>query len=98
VVYVLASVGAIRLLFFGPQRSVPTWEIVVPVAGLVVLAYTLFRNVYPLPSGTSLIAPLVAAAWLLLALVFVVTARGVAQRAGERLTAEEGLTAAASRS
>jgi hypothetical protein len=51
----------------------------------------LYRNVIPLPAGRSLIAPVVAAVWLLAGLVFVLAAPRVAERAGERLTADEGL-------
>lgn len=49
VAYLLASCGAIRLLFFGDRRGVPRWEIVIPVLGILVLLYTLIRNVFPLP-------------------------------------------------
>jgi amino acid transporter len=95
VVYLLASIGVIRLLFFGPARTVAVWEAVVPVAGLVVLGYTLYRNVIPLPQGKSLVAPVVAAVWLLVGLAFVLAAPRVARRAGERLTADEGLSTVA---
>jgi amino acid transporter len=97
VVYVLASIGVIRLLFTGKDRSVRTWEVIVPLAGLVVLGYTLYRNVIPLPEGKNLIAPVVAAVWLLVGLVFVLAAPRIARRAGEALTADEGLTAAKER-
>ena len=30
---------------------VPTWQIVVPIAALVVLGYTLYRNVVPYPDS-----------------------------------------------
>jgi amino acid transporter len=95
VVYVLASVGVIRLLFVGGRDpSVRAWEVVVPIAGLIVLGYTLYRNVIPLPEGRNLIAPVVAAVWLLAGLGFVLAAPRVARRAGEALTADEGLTTA----
>ncbi|SHN43184.1 APC family permease [Cryptosporangium aurantiacum] len=97
VVYVLASVGVIRLLFIDRDPRVRTWEVVVPVGGLIVLGYTLYRNVIPLPEGRSLIAPVVAALWLLAGLVFVLAAPRLARRAGEALTADEGLTAAKER-
>ncbi|MFI5953015.1 APC family permease [Cryptosporangium sp. NPDC051539] len=94
VVYVLASVGVIRLLFVCRDVSVRMWEVVVPLAGLVVLGYTLYRNVIPLPEGKSLVAPLVAAVWLLVGLVAVLAAPRLTRRAGAALTADEGLTAA----
>jgi len=94
VAYVLASVGVIRLLFLSGERSVPTWEAVIPAAGLVVLGYTLYRNVYPFPQGKAWVPPALAAVWLLAGLAFVLAAPGVARRAGEKLTADEGLSAA----
>ena len=94
VAYVLASIGVIRLLFLSGERTVPTWEAVIPVAGLIVLGYTLYRNVYPFPQGKAWVPPGLAAAWLLAGLAFVLAAPGVARRAGEKLTADEGLSAA----
>ena len=52
VVYVLASVGCIMLVFVRHKLPVPMWQIVVPIAGLIVLGYTLYRNVIPYPTGT----------------------------------------------
>lgn len=49
-VYVLATVGMTRLVFV--QRKlpgVPAWQMVIPVAAIVVLGYPLYRNVYPYP-------------------------------------------------
>ncbi|TQS42959.1 APC family permease [Cryptosporangium phraense] len=97
VVYVLASVGVIRLLFVGRDPRVRTWEVIIPVAGLIVLGYTLYRNVIPLPEGKSLVAPAVAAVWLLVGLVAVLAAPRLTRRAGAALTADEGLTAAKER-
>ena len=52
VVYLLTTVGAIRLLFFSGPAKVRRWEIVIPIAGAIVLGYTLYRNVWPYPKGT----------------------------------------------
>ena len=54
-VYALATIGAAKLLFFSGERRVAAWEVVVPFLALVVIGYTLFRNVYPYPTD--------AAAW-----------------------------------
>src|SRR5271154_6468241 len=53
VVYVLASIGCIILVFVRHKLPVPTWQIIIPIAGLVVLGYTLYRNVIPYPTGDS---------------------------------------------
>jgi amino acid transporter len=94
VVYVLATIGAVRLVFFsGDPRGddVPRWQIVVPVLALVVLGYTLYRNVIPYPEGTAGWMPVICGVWLLIAIVFVLARPRLAQEAGRRLTAEEGL-------
>jgi amino acid transporter len=91
VVYVLATVGAMRLLFFSADRSTRRWEIVIPVLALVVLGYTIYRNVVPYPSGEAGWNPAICAVWLLAAVAVVLARPAIARRAGERLTADEGL-------
>src|ERR671913_2228585 len=44
-VYALATIGAAKLLFFSGGRLVAAWEVVVPFLALVVIGYTLYRNV-----------------------------------------------------
>ena len=51
VAYVLATIGAMRLLFFSGDTTTRRWEIVIPVLALVVLGYTIYRNVVPYPTG-----------------------------------------------
>src|SRR4051794_29695139 len=60
VMYVLANVAAARHL---PRR-----EAVVPVLGIAVAAYTLYRNVWPVPDWPFSAFPYVVAAWLLVGL------------------------------
>jgi amino acid transporter len=71
VVYLVTTVGAIRLLFFTPPRTVPAWELVIPIAALVVLGYTVFRNVVPYPTGAGAAFPIVAGGWILLGIILV---------------------------
>jgi amino acid transporter len=92
VVYVLATIGAVRLVYFSRERTVAWWEIVIPCLAMVVLIYTIYRNVLPYPTGAAAWFPVVGAAWILLAVAVVVLRPTVARRAGQRLTAEEGLT------
>ena len=91
VAYVLATIGVARLLFFSGTRQVAAWEFVVPVLALALLGYTLYKNLFPLPSGKAAVPPLLAVAWLLVGVVYVIAVPGAAHRAGERLTADEGL-------
>jgi hypothetical protein len=64
---------------------------VVPALALVLLAYTLFRNVVPYPEGAAGIYPAISAAWILVGVAIVVVRRGAARRAGRLLTASDGL-------
>jgi amino acid transporter len=90
--YALTIVGAMRLLFFGGRRLAPIGEIVIPVLALLVIGYTLYRNVLPYPTGAAAWFPVVCGVWLLAAVVFVLARPGVARRAGRQLAADEGLT------
>jgi hypothetical protein len=55
VAYLLATVGCMRLVFSAVHRTtaVPRWQVMVPVAGLAVLGYTIWRNLVPLPRGAA---------------------------------------------
>ena len=91
VAYVLTTIGAIRLVFVQHKIQVPQWEIVIPLAALVVLGYTLYRNVIPYPeSGPAQWFPVIAGGWIVLAVIAVLVAPGAAKRLGERLAADEG--------
>lgn len=99
IAYGLATLGCVKLLFFsGPAapgvKAVPRWELVVPILAMLLLAYTLFRNVVPLPSGSALWGPGLAVAVLVIVLLVVLARPAAARRAGERLTRSEGLQAA----
>jgi amino acid transporter len=93
VVYVLASIGCIILVFVRHKLPVPTWQIIVPIAGLLVLGYTLYRNVIPYPTGDSAWFPVVAGVWLAVAVVAVIVAAGTARKLGAALAAREGIKA-----
>jgi len=99
IAYGLATVGCVKLLFFsGPPapgvKPVARWELVIPVLAMLLLAYTLFRNVVPLPSGSALWGPGLSIAVLVIVLVVVLARPAAARRAGELLTRSEGLQAA----
>lgn len=94
VAYLLATVGMTLLVFVRRRMpGVPAWQVVLPIAAIVVLGYTLYRNVYPYPSGDPKWYPVVAGIWLLVAVVAVVAAPRTARRLGEALTAAEGIAA-----
>ena len=99
VAYVLATIGMTRLVFFQRKMPVPGWQIIVPIAALVVLGYTIYRNVWPYPpmhnpDGSQNPAywfPIVAGGWLALCVLLVIVFGGAARRVGQRLAADEGL-------
>ncbi|MDQ6641221.1 MAG: APC family permease, partial [Actinomycetota bacterium] len=70
VAYVLATAGCIKLIWVDKKMSVPTWEIVIPVLALVMLADTIYRNVIPYPTeGPARWFPVVAFGWLVVVTV-----------------------------
>ena len=93
VAYVLASVGCIMLVFVRRKLPVPMWQIVIPIAGLIVLGYTLYRNVIPYPTGDGRWFPVTAGVWLLAAVVAVIVAPRTARKLGAALAAREGIKA-----
>jgi amino acid transporter len=89
-VYALATIGAAKLFFFSGERRVAAWEIVVPFLALLVIGYTLFRNVYPYPTEAARWYPIIAAAWVVAGVLVTFVRYAATQRAGERFLAEEG--------
>src|SRR6266571_5662005 len=62
-------------------------------AGVLVLGYTLWRNVIPYPTGTARWFPVVSGAWLVAAVIAVIFAPGTARKLGVALAAREGIAA-----
>jgi amino acid transporter len=92
VAYVLATIGCVILVFVRRRLPVPMWQVVIPLAALVVIGYTLYRNVIPYPpSGPGRWFPVVSGGWLAAALIVAVVAPGFARRLGAALTAREGI-------
>jgi amino acid transporter len=92
-VYALATVGAARLLFFSGERHVAAWEVVVPFLALLLIGYTLLRNIYPYPTDAARWYPIIAAVWVIIGILLTFVRYAATRRAGERLMAEEGLAA-----
>jgi amino acid transporter len=92
-VYALATIGAAKLLFLSGERQVAAWEVVVPFLALVVIGYTLLRNVYPYPTDAGSWYPIIAALWVIVGVLLTFVRSAATRRAGERLMAEEGLAA-----
>jgi amino acid transporter len=93
VAYIVTNAGAIRYLFISARRA-PMWEIVIPLAGIAFLIYTIYRNVHGVPFPYDRF-PFWVAGWLLVGLIFIVFAPKLARRIGQALTRDAGLEAPA---
>ena len=91
VAYAMACLGAVRLFMRSEPGAVRRWEIVIPMLGLLMLAYTLFRNVIPWPAGMSQWGPGLAIAVLAAVTTAAIARPAAARSAGTKLLAQSGL-------
>jgi amino acid transporter len=89
VAYILVNVGAIKYLFIDARR-VSRWEIFMPVLGIAFLAYTLYRQVLPVPPSPYNYFPYVVLAYLVIGAGLVIAVPGMAARVGTGLARSEG--------
>jgi amino acid transporter len=79
VAYLMATLGAIKFLFFDGKVKTPRWQIVIPALGAVFVVYTLYKNVtgqtFPYDRF-----PYVVAVYLVIGLGIVVLTPGLAGR------------------
>jgi len=82
VAYLLATFGCIKLIWIDNKMpQVRRWEIVVPLAAVVVIGYTLYRNVLPYPDvNPARWFPVVAGGWVAVVTVVAFAVPGFAQR------------------
>jgi amino acid transporter len=90
-VYLMVTVGTIRFLFFGAKRLAPIREIIIPLAGIAVVVYTMYRSIFPVPSGPAEYYPYIAGGWIVIAILAVLVNPGMARRIGSRLARDEGI-------
>jgi amino acid transporter len=93
VAYLLATVGMTLLVFVKRKMpQVPAWQVIIPAAAIIVLAYTLYRNVYPYPpkSSDAFWYAIVAGGWLLAAVIAVLVAPRTARKLGTALSVPRG--------
>jgi hypothetical protein len=88
VAYVMATVGAIRYLFFaGGAAKVPAWQIIIPILGGAFVCYTIYRNVFVGQEGAFAHLPYIEVVWLIVGLGVVLVAPGLAGRVRAGLAA-----------
>jgi len=80
VAYVMATVGAIRFLFFQGAPKVPIWQVLIPILGGAFVCYTIYRNVFIGQTGALANCPYIEIAFLVVGLVVVLVAPGLAGR------------------
>lgn len=87
VAYGMTSIGVIRYTF-KPGSVIPKWEAIIPVLGLVFLAYVYVIQIAgQQPPYTYF--PWIAGAWCLIGLVIVLVKPALANRIGSRLSMED---------
>lgn len=79
VAYVLATVGAIRFLFFTGEPKAPRWQAVIPTLGGAFVVYTIYKNVVHVESPYSYFGWLVLV-WLVIGAALIVLVPGLAGR------------------
>jgi amino acid transporter len=87
VAYVLATIGAIYFLFFKGEPKAPMWQVAIPVLGGAFVCYTIYRNVFVGQVGTYGRLPYIEVAYLIVGLVVVSVAPGLAGRVRAGLAA-----------
>lgn len=88
VAYALATVGALKYLFFTGAAKAPRWQVVIPVLALAFVLYTIYKNVVGVV-GPYRFFPYIVLAWLVAGAVLVLTVPGLADRVRGRLAASE---------
>ncbi|MCE0768081.1 APC family permease [Pseudonocardia kujensis] len=91
VAYLMCTIGATRYLFFDGGPRVRRIEILIPLAGIAFLLFTLFKNVYPVPDAPYDLFPYLVAAWIGASVVFTLANPGFARRLGDQLRRQDGL-------
>jgi len=88
VAYALATLGALRFLFFNGPRKAPLWQMAVPVLGLIFVGYTIYKNVVGV-SGPYRYFPYYILAWLIIGFVLVTAVPGVVGRVRAELADDD---------
>lgn len=79
VAYVLATLGAIKYLFFDGRQKAPMWQVAVPALGGAFVIYTIYKNVFHVAGAYRHFGWLVLV-WLLVGAAIVSFAPGLAGR------------------
>jgi amino acid transporter len=90
VAYMVTNLGAVKFLWVDGRRA-PLWQSPIPVLAMAFLGFTIYKQVsgqvFPYDRF-----PWVVLGWLIVGLVVVLVAPGLAKRLGEGLSRREGLS------
>jgi amino acid transporter len=89
VAYMVTNLGAIKFLWVDGRRA-PLWQIPIPLIGMAIIGYTIYKQVTDQPFPYDRF-PWVVAGWLVFSIVVVLAAPGLARRLGLGLARREGL-------
>lgn len=87
-VYAVASLGALRYLFFAGELRAPRREMIIPVLAAAYLLYILYKQFSPVPASPYNVFPYVAIVWTVLGLVLSLIRPAQARRMGQLLASE----------
>jgi amino acid transporter len=87
VAYVMATVGALYFLFLKGEPKAPRWQIVIPILGGAFVCYTIYRSVFVGQEGAYAHLPYIEIGYLIVGLVVVSVAPGLARRVRAGLAA-----------
>ena len=85
--YVVATVGAIKFLFFTGEPKAPMWQLAVPLLGGAFVCYTIYRNVFIGQTGALQSTPYIEVLYLIVGLIVVLVVPGLAGRVRRGLAA-----------
>jgi amino acid transporter len=84
VVYIASQFAAIR--FFSKSGIWHAVQFLIPIAAIVMLGYTLYSNVYPVPPAPAQYFPYIVVAWIVIGGIIVTAVPGLAAKIGASFT------------
>ncbi|HEV2035444.1 MAG TPA: APC family permease [Candidatus Dormibacteraeota bacterium] len=84
IAYLMATVGAVKFLFLERQKRAQAWQVIMPLAGIALVCYTIYKNVVGVNSPYDRF-PYIVGVWLIVGLGIVLFIPGVRSRIGNAL-------------
>jgi amino acid transporter len=84
VVYIASQFAAIR--FFSKTGIWKAAQFLIPIAAIIILGYTLYSNVYPVPPAPFQYFPYIVLAWIVIGIVIVLAVPGLSAKIGASFT------------